>query len=71
MYGWIFSANQYSSVLKSNAVDYRDNGPGDEAFPKLLAAIEKNDSVDAIFQFIYKEMAWFQHPRCLIPPFLL
>ena len=68
VWGGYFAANQYSSVLKSNAVDYVINGPGDEAFPKLLAAIEKNESVDSISNLIYKRNgAIVQTPKAVLP----
>lgn len=55
IWGGYFAANQYTSVLNSDAVDFVINGPGDEAFPKLLAALESNEPVDAIQNLIYKK----------------
>jgi anaerobic magnesium-protoporphyrin IX monomethyl ester cyclase len=55
IWGGYFAANQYSSVLKSDAVDYVINGPGDDAFPRLLEALEKNESVEEIQNLIYKK----------------
>ena len=41
IWGGYFPANQYKVVLNSGFVDYVINGPGDEAFPQLLDALEK------------------------------
>ncbi|MEQ8362506.1 MAG: cobalamin-dependent protein [Cyclobacteriaceae bacterium] len=53
IWGGYFAANQYKSVLNSNTVDYVINGPGDEAFPKLLDALTIKAPVSAIKNLIY------------------
>ncbi|HEX5112945.1 MAG TPA: radical SAM protein, partial [Saprospiraceae bacterium] len=56
IWGGYFAANQFKSVINSGFVDYIINGPGDEAFPLLLEAIEKHEeSVDTIQNLIYKK----------------
>lgn len=55
VWGGYFAANQYSSVVKSDVVDYIINGPGDEAFPRLLAAIENQESLETIPNLIFKK----------------
>ncbi len=42
IWGGYFPANQYKVALNSDYVDYVINGPGDEAFPQLLDALEQN-----------------------------
>jgi anaerobic magnesium-protoporphyrin IX monomethyl ester cyclase len=48
VWGGYFPSNQPGSVLHSGYVDYIINGPGDKAFPNLLAALEQNASVSNI-----------------------
>jgi radical SAM superfamily enzyme YgiQ (UPF0313 family) len=68
VWGGYFAANQYSSVLKSDAVDYVINGPGDEAFPKLLEALETNQPVDLVCNLIYKTKGVVhQTPKAALP----
>lgn len=54
IWGGYFPANQYKVVLNSGFVDYVINGPGDEAFPKLLDALENNSDPSTIKNLIYK-----------------
>jgi anaerobic magnesium-protoporphyrin IX monomethyl ester cyclase len=54
IWGGYFSSNQYKSVINSGYVDYIVNGPGDETFPQLLDALEKNTSIDPIQNLIFK-----------------
>jgi anaerobic magnesium-protoporphyrin IX monomethyl ester cyclase len=55
VWGGYFASNQYQSVINSGFVDYIINGPGDEAFPQLLNAIETNRPVHGINNLIFKE----------------
>ena len=55
IWGGYFPANQYKSVLDSGFVDYVINGPGDEAFPLLLEAIENNTQPSQIKNLIFKK----------------
>ncbi|HET6542746.1 MAG TPA: hypothetical protein VFG46_19800, partial [Chryseolinea sp.] len=54
IWGGYFSANQYKSVIRSDYVHYVINGPGDEAFPQLLTALETNSTVDTIQNLIFR-----------------
>lgn len=54
IWGGYFASNQYKSVLNSNYVDYVINGPGDDAFPQLLDALEHDKPVSGIQNLIYK-----------------
>lgn len=55
VWGGYFAANQYASVLNSTGVDYIINGPGDEAFPRLLAALDLGEEPGAISNLIFKK----------------
>jgi len=55
IWGGYFAANQYKSVVNSGYVDYVINGPGDDAFPNLLEALEKNEPVGNIQNIIFKK----------------
>lgn len=55
IWGGYFSSNQFKSVLNSGYVDYVINGPGDDAFPSLLNALENKLAVDQIQNLIYKD----------------
>jgi anaerobic magnesium-protoporphyrin IX monomethyl ester cyclase len=55
IWGGYFASNQFKSVINSGFVDYIINGPGDEAFPQLLNAIENQRSVHGINNLIFKE----------------
>lgn len=55
IWGGYFASNQYEVVLKSGYVDFVINGPGDQAFPKLLAAIENQEPLHDIKNLIYRE----------------
>ena len=54
IWGGYFASNQYKSVINSPYVDYIVNGPGDETFPQLLTALEKDANIDSIQNLIYK-----------------
>ena len=53
IWGGYFATNQHKVVLESNYVDYVINGPGDNAFPQLLDALENKLPVDQIKNLIY------------------
>lgn len=57
IWGGYFAANQHKVVLESGFVDYVINGPGDEAFPRLLRYLEQNgeEDVSLIPNLIYRE----------------
>ena len=55
VWGGYFAANQFSSVLNSNVIDYVINGPGDDAFPRLLGAIDKKEKVEDVPNLIFKK----------------
>ncbi len=59
IWGGYFPANQYKTVLNSGFVDYVINGPGDEAFPQLLYAIENNSDPSSIKNLIFKRNGEF------------
>jgi anaerobic magnesium-protoporphyrin IX monomethyl ester cyclase len=54
IWGGYFASNQYKVVLKSGAVDFVINGPGDHAFPALLDALEKEQPYQLIKNLIYR-----------------
>lgn len=54
IWGGYFASNQYKSVLNSLYVDFVINGPGDDAFPLLLNALENDQPVENIQNLIYK-----------------
>lgn len=56
VWGGYFASNQYKVSLNSGTVDYIINGPGDNTFPELIAAIESDrlDKIPAIKNLIYK-----------------
>ena len=57
IWGGYFAANQHKVVLESGWVNYVINGPGDDAFPQLLQALERNetDKIKSICNLIYLE----------------
>ncbi|UTW63419.1 B12-binding domain-containing radical SAM protein [bacterium SCSIO 12741] len=55
IWGGYFASNQCDVVLRSGAVDYVINGPGDSAFPALLDAIDNDKPVGDIQNLIYLE----------------
>ena len=55
IWGGYFASNQYKSVIRAPYVDYIVNGPGDEAFPQLLDALEKKTTVESIQNLIFKK----------------
>ncbi|MFQ5583392.1 MAG: B12-binding domain-containing radical SAM protein, partial [Calditrichia bacterium] len=55
IWGGYFASNQYEAVLNSGYVDYVVAGPGDRAFPALIAALEANQSVEGIANLIFRK----------------
>ncbi|MEZ5038813.1 MAG: radical SAM protein [Saprospiraceae bacterium] len=53
IWGGYFPSNHPDAVLHSGYVDFIINGPGDHAFPQLLAAIEQGNSYASIQNLIY------------------
>ncbi len=54
IWGGYFASNQYKSAIKSDAVDFIVNGPGDKAFPQLLDAIDLDGDVSKVPNLIIK-----------------
>jgi anaerobic magnesium-protoporphyrin IX monomethyl ester cyclase len=59
IWGGYFPANQYKVVLNSGYVDYVINGPGDEAFPQLLEALEAKSDPSQIKNLIFRQNGEF------------
>ncbi len=55
IWGGYFASNQYKSVINSEYVDFIINGPGDDAFPELLEALETGKPFEGIQNLIYKK----------------
>ena len=55
IWGGYFATNQHKVVLESEYVDIVVNGPGDNAFPQLLDALEQNNPIDEIRNLIYRK----------------
>jgi anaerobic magnesium-protoporphyrin IX monomethyl ester cyclase len=55
VWGGYFASNQYSTVINSGYVDYIIYGPGDEAFPELLSALEKKIIPDGIPNLVFRQ----------------
>jgi radical SAM superfamily enzyme YgiQ (UPF0313 family) len=67
IWGGYFASNQYKSVITSGYVDYIVNGPGDEAFPRLLEAIEAHAPVESIPNLIFKKgMEIIKNPQAAL-----
>jgi len=54
IWGGYFSTNQYKTVLSSGYVDFVINGPGDNAFPRLIDSLESNTPYELIKNLIYR-----------------
>lgn len=54
IWGGYFSSNQYRVVLQSGLVDFVINGPGDNAFPQLIDALENGLPYDTIKSLIFR-----------------
>ena len=54
IWGGYFPTHQNRSVLNSGFVDFVINGPGDNAFPQLVDALENNTPYELIKNLIYK-----------------
>lgn len=59
IWGGYFASNQYKATLESLYVDYIINGPGDNAFPALIDAIEFNQlsKIPSISNLIFRNAA--------------
>lgn len=55
IWGGYFPSNQYKVCLESGFVDFIINGPGDEAFPQLIDALEKNTDYSSINNLIFRK----------------
>ncbi len=58
VWGGYFASNQYKVSINSGYVDYIINGPGDNAFPKLIATLENKelDQLSLIDNLIYRNI---------------
>ncbi|MDR3681796.1 MAG: radical SAM protein [Flavipsychrobacter sp.] len=54
IWGGYFPSNHYKVVLDSGYVDFIVNGPGDNAFPRLIDALENNAPYELIKNLIFK-----------------
>lgn len=54
IWGGYFPTNHYRTVLESGYVDFVINGPGDNAFPRLIDALDKNTPYELIKNLIYR-----------------
>lgn len=54
IWGGYFPTSHYQVILNSGYVDFVINGPGDNAFPKLIDALENNKPYELIKNIIYK-----------------
>ncbi len=55
VWGGYFASNQYVSSINSGYIDYIVSGPGDNAFPDLIDALELNKSLEGIENLIYRK----------------
>ncbi len=55
VWGGYFASNQYKVILDSGYIDYIVNGPGDNAFPRLLQAMEQQLPLEDIKNLIIKK----------------
>ena len=55
IWGGYFASSQYKVVIQSEFVDFVINGPGDKAFPALIAALEKNEDYSGIENLIFQK----------------
>ena len=55
IWGGYFASNQYATALNSGYVDFIVNGPGDNAFPMLLEALESGNQTALIPNLIFKK----------------
>ncbi len=55
IWGGYFPSNQFKVCLESGFVDYIIHGPGDEAFPELIDALENDKDLTRINNLIYKK----------------
>ncbi|HWA34154.1 MAG TPA: radical SAM protein [Cyclobacteriaceae bacterium] len=55
IWGGYFASNQCNTVITSGYVDYVIYGPGDDAFPQLLDALTRNQSLDTISNLVFRK----------------
>ena len=55
IWGGYFASNQYKVCIESGIVDYIIDGPGDNAFPMLLTALEQGATLDSVPNLIYRQ----------------
>ncbi len=55
IWGGYFASNHSISSINSGYIDYIINGPGDNAFPQLIEAIENNYFLNDIENLVYKK----------------
>jgi radical SAM superfamily enzyme YgiQ (UPF0313 family) len=53
IWGGYFPASHFKVILQSGYVDFVINGPGDQALPELIRALEGGSSYDTIKNLIY------------------
>jgi anaerobic magnesium-protoporphyrin IX monomethyl ester cyclase len=54
IWGGYFASNQYQTCIESGYVDFIIDGPGDNAFPRLLEKLETTGEVDTIPNLIFR-----------------
>jgi anaerobic magnesium-protoporphyrin IX monomethyl ester cyclase len=55
IWGGYFPSNQFKTCIESGFVDYIIDGPGDNAFPRLLHCLENNQALDQVPNLIYSK----------------
>ncbi|MGA7719995.1 MAG: radical SAM protein [Ignavibacteriaceae bacterium] len=55
IWGGYFASNQYKCSINSGYIDFIISGPGDNSFPQLIDAIEKNHPYNEIENLIYRD----------------
>lgn len=55
IWGGYFASNQFMSCIRSGFVDFIVDGPGDNAFPRLLQALESGGNLHSINNLIFIE----------------
>jgi len=55
IWGGYFPSNQYEVTMQSSYIDFIINGPGDQAFPALLEALENDKPYELIPNLIFKD----------------
>jgi radical SAM superfamily enzyme YgiQ (UPF0313 family) len=55
IWGGYFATSHYKVILESGYVDYVITGPGDNAFPQLIDALENKKSIESIKNLVFKK----------------